>query len=235
MPELVVVVPSRGRPHAVSELAGSFHKTCTADTLLIFAVDESDPTRESYRQAVRDLGTAVVERRVVPSTTMVEALNLVVGDIVEWADLPDAIGFMGDDHRPRTRGWDRTYLDVLADGPGIVYGDDLFQHANLPTQCAISAGVARAWGHMAPSVLEHMEVDTYWREVGRAAGIITYLPDVVVEHMHPYAKKSEWDEHYLRVNDNAVYTKDRKAIAAYWAEHGQRDIQAALSATVVSR
>ncbi len=43
-------------------------------------------------------------------------------------------------------------------------------------------------------------VDNYWRDLGTAAGCLTYLPDAIVEHLHPSAGKAALDEGYGRVN-----------------------------------
>lgn len=226
MSDLVVVVPSRGRPQAAAELAKTFQATCSAYTELVFAVDEDDPALDEYSAAVCAVRYANASVGVVrDSSSMVYALNAGALTLLDRG-FPEAIGFMGDDHRPRTNGWDRAYLDALVSLPGIVYGNDLVQGANLPTQCAMSASAVRALGHMAPPVLTHLYVDNYWRDLGRAAGRITYLPDVVVEHLHPVAGKADWDEGYRRVNARAVYDQDRAAYAAYMAEHRDRDVLA---------
>ncbi|HET6737752.1 MAG TPA: hypothetical protein VFH76_02425, partial [Kribbella sp.] len=70
----------------------------------------------------------------------------------------------------------------------------------------------------------------YWLSLGRAANCITYLPDVVVEHLHPVARKAAWDEGYQRVNASSMYERDQAAFSAYWAEHGDRDVAAVRSA-----
>lgn len=229
MSDLVVIVPSRGRPRAAVELAGAFKATCTANTGLVFAVDSDDPAVAGYREVV-DQGLASVI--TADHTSMVDALNR---RATGYASLEDelavsAIGFMGDDHRPRTVGWDRAYLDALTSLPGIVYGNDLIQGMNLPTQCAMSASVVRALGHMAPPTLTHLYVDNYWLEIGQAAGCITYLPDVVVEHVHPVAGTAQWDAGYRRVNSQAMYGRDRAAYTAYMAQHRDRDVLALLTA-----
>jgi hypothetical protein len=131
---------------------------------------------------------------------------------------------MGDDHRPRTRGWDAAYLEALHDlGTGIVYGDDLLQGANLPTQCAMTSNIVQALGCMAPATLRHMYVDNAWRALGEAAGCLRYLPEVVVEHLHPVAGKAEWDDNYRRVNAPEMYGHDADAFGEYlrgqFAEH----------------
>lgn len=240
MPELVIIVPSRGRPHAVAEMVEAFRETCRADTQVLFAIDEDDPAAGQYRQAVltayeedhpdvttfsdadreplRRSPSFLLGEQPAPGT-MVSALNHGAAMALQREPAVRALGFMGDDHRPRTIGWDRAYLDALTSLPGIVYGNDKIQGANLPTQCAISASVVRALGHMAPPVLTHLYVDNYWLTLGRAAGRISYLPKVTVEHLHPMGGTAEWDDGYRRVNAKAMYAKDRAAYEQYAAQH----------------
>lgn len=234
MADLVVIVPSRGRPEAAAELVQSFAETCSADTQLVFAVDESDPRQPEYWDAAKPIWPGILPH---DNHSMVEALNwsAVALTAVPTAGVnqfggepwsaPFALGFMGDDHRPRTKGWDQAYLDALRElGTGIVYGDDLYQGAKLPTQCAMTSDIVRALGYMSPPSLTHMYVDNFWLGLGRAAGCIRYLPDVVVEHMHPVAGKSEWTEGHKRVNDRAMYAKDEAAYLAYCSTQFSADV-----------
>lgn len=215
MADLVVVVPSHGRPEAARALVEVFRNTCAADTFLVFAVDEDDPRRVEYEPVGDGRRSAVL---FTPTHTMVEALNRVA---LAYAAGPAvvALGFMGDDHMPRTVGWDRAYLDALREmGSGIVYGDDLLQGENLPTQCAMTTDIVRTLGYMAPPTLKHLYVDNFWRDLGSSAGCIRYLPDVIVEHQHPVAGKAQMDDGYARVNAPEVYSADARAYAAYQAD-----------------
>lgn len=227
---LVVIVPSRGRPHTVAELGRAFQDTCSEYTRLLFVIDGCDPAAVDYRfaweeQRRRGWG-ASTEIFSQPHGTMVTALNAGAARVLEAYPQVEAIAFMGDDHRPRTEGWDVRYLEALRTLPGFVYGDDLLQGPNLPTQVAISARVVRALGHMAPPVLTHLFVDNYWRDLGRTAGCITYLPDVVIEHVHPVAGKAPWDEGHRRVNRPELYEQDRAAYLDYMAQHLPREVLA---------
>jgi hypothetical protein len=230
MADLVVIVPSRGRPHAVAEVVAAFSKTCTASTILLFACDRDDPAIGEYnseieRLAVRSAidGGIFVTIDVQDGGSMVSALNHAASTCLSVK----AIAFMGDDHRPRTEGWDAAYMKALETKPGMVFGNDRIQGMKLPTQIAMSASLVRALGHMAPPVLKHMYVDNYWLQLGLAADCITYLPNVTVEHLHPVAGTAEVDEGYLRVNAREMFDHDEKALAAYWAENAERDIAAA--------
>lgn len=224
MADLTVIVPSRGRPQAARELAQAFASTCTADTRLVFAVDEDDPTLPDYSDVPRswaDCSRPVVMLGIADApSTMVKTLNAAALAEAGLREPSFALGFMGDDHRPRGMGWDAAYLDALRDlGTGVVYGDDLIQGANLPTQCAMTADIVRALGFMAPPVLRHLCVDNFWRDLGQAADCLCYLPDVVIEHMHPIAGKADWDDGYRRVNAGDVYDADERAYADWSAAH----------------
>jgi len=207
MADLVVIVPSRGRPKAARELYDAFATTRTS-AHLVFAVDDDDPTRNEYRALIPGEWVDNSEAEGQPSS-MVKALNATAVRRALADDPPFAIGFMGDDHRPRTVGWDARYLDALRElGTGLVYGDDLLQRRNLPTQVAMTADIIRALGWMAPPTLVHLAVDNFWLDLGQGADCIRYLPDVVVEHMHPVAGKAEWDEGHRRVNAPEMYARD---------------------------
>lgn len=202
---LTVIVPSRGRPDAAVELTAAFADTCEASTYLLFAVDADDPTRHQYAEALGGNASLCL----TPSHTMVEALNLAAATVDTYA-----IGFLGDDHRPRTKGWDARYLQELQRlRVGMVYGDDLLQSHRLPTQIAMTTDIVKALGWMCPPDLRHMYVDNWWLALGRAAGCIRYLPDVVVEHMHPVAGKAEWTEGHRRVNAPSVYEQDHATLS----------------------
>lgn len=204
MTDLVVIVPSRGRPQAAAELADTFDNV-GATARLVFAVDEDDPTGPGYLAALDEYAATTVHYGPAPST-MVKALNLVAG---QYANEAFAIGFMGDDHRPRTRCFDQLYVDELrALGTGIVYGNDMLQGENIPTQVAMTSDIVRALGFMAPPSLVHLAVDNWWKDLGVGAECLSYLPGVVVEHMHPIAGKADWDAGHIRVNAQSMYERD---------------------------
>lgn len=215
--ELAVLVPTRLRPHAVQPLAEAFAATCTAKTWLCLCVDgDPDP---AYHNAVQHAMRKTYKRILIahgPRRRLVGTLNHYATLIATSVDPPAAIGYLGDDHRPDTYAWDSYFLAAFADtGPGIVYGDDGLQHENLPTACAISTPIIAALGHMAPPALTHMYCDTYWRDLGRAAGCLSYLPDVRITHRHPATGLSDWDASYRESNSSDSYAADEAAYHDY--------------------
>jgi hypothetical protein len=168
-------------------------------------VDDNDPELSGYEA----LGVSLVvgpRQRIGP---------LVNQYAVEAASEYDVVAFMGDDHCPRTPGWDEKILD--ASGPwSVVYGDDLFQRQNLATAVFMGSGLVRELGYFNVPGCDHLYLDNGWMTVGRELGTLTYLPDVVIEHVHYLNGKAPQDALYAEVNDPTMYAHDKAAFAA-WA------------------
>lgn len=204
MIELTVVVPSRGRPQAVKELAEAFYETCVSRTQLVVAIDNDDPDLRGYIEAQRELEN--FELSIGEPNRIGPILNQVVPG---FAASSDNVGFMGDDHRPRTRGWDAAYITALRDlGTGVVWGDDLIMGPQIPTQVAMTSDIVLATGHFVPEGMKHLWLDNAWKAIGEATSY-RYLPHVIVEHMHPIAGKGEWDASYRANNTDEVFEHDR--------------------------
>ena len=222
MAELLMIVPTRGRPRAALALAQAWSETATGGAALLFLVDDDDPELPGYG-ALGALGPAV---HVGPRLRLGPTLHKASA---EFASRYPMVGFMGDDHRPRTPGWDAAYIEALAEmGTGIVYGDDLLQGAALPTQVAMTSDIVEAMGGMAPGGLVHMYLDNLWKAVGERLGCLRYLPDVVVEHLHPAAGKAQWDARYAEVNAPEVYAADKARFEAWLASGALDEVAAAV-------
>jgi hypothetical protein len=109
----------------------------------------------------------------------------------------DILAFLGDDHRPRTPGWDERVEEAFRKmGSGLVYCDDGLQGERLPTAPFWSAGIVRELGWFYPPTLQHMYADDYWLRLASDLGRRTYLPDVLIEHCHWSNGKSAKDTVY---------------------------------------
>lgn len=214
MTDLIVLVPTRGRPHNVRRLQGALASLNQAATKLVLGVDTDDPERGGYEGLTLrgNVELALVEPA---GPGMVGALNQLAERYVDQAG---ALGFLGDDHLPRTAGWDARLLAALAaQGGGVAYGNDLVHGPNLATAVVLDARIPAALGYMAPPSLRHLYVDNVWLDWGRELGKLTYLPDVVIEHLHPIVGKAPEDERYAAVNTGEMFNRDRAAYEAYVA------------------
>jgi len=217
--ELLVIVPSRGRPQAVERVADAWRSTdAHLHAALLFAVDADDPELPAYHAV--QTGDSWLKMTVLPEwQPMVHKLDNVALTVAEGTEAPFALGFAGDDHLPRTSGWAVRYLAALRElGTGIVYGDDLIQGEQLPTQWAMTADIVRALGRMVPAPVGHLFCDNSVADLGREADCLRYLPDVVIEHRHPVAGRTPWDDSYRRVNSVPQWTADHDGYQRWHAE-----------------
>lgn len=216
---LLVIVLSRERPESIKRLldAGSVTVTPNRSWLLVL-VDDDDPTLMEYAK-FHENGCVLHTRKRAPICELInEAANV-------YKDKFDVIGFMGDDHLPRTVGWDKMVLDACAQRPRIVYGDDLWQGVNLPTAVFMTSDIVKTLGYFAPPMLEHMNLDNAWLNWGYGADILTYLPNMVIEHLHPVAGKAADDSGYRRVNSGRQLARDQVAYYNYARTDMLNDIE----------
>jgi hypothetical protein len=213
--DLLVIIPTRGRPHAIPEIMQTWEETgATADVL--FCVDKDDPELAAYKQQAKALADDGRVRFVFwARKRLCGTLNQAA---VKNADSYRFLAFLGDDHRPRPadRPWDERFRECLSGGgPGLVYGNDLLQGENMPTAVAMTSDIVTTLGHFAPPALTHLCLDLCWLDWGRGLDRITYLPDVAIEHLHPAAGKAELDQGYEECNSPEQVSADAEAYHDY--------------------
>ena len=215
--DLLVIVPSRARPHNLRRLLRAWLDTeATAD--LIVCVDDDDPFLPEY------LALSLPLLTVGPRQGLVAWTNEAA---LEFADQYRFLGSLGDDHVPRTVGWDQRLCASL-ERVTFAYGDDLIQHEALPTACLMRSEVVTKLGYMCPPSLEHQYVDNCWLEWGKAVGIC-YHPTVVIEYLHPLVSKAPPDAVYAQ--SQALMQPDALAFAAYMASQFTQDVRKLRSAS----
>lgn len=190
MTQIDVLVPSRGRPDralAMYRSAMDNARGAAGGTRVLFVVDADDPKLPGYVN--HQLPCHVLQERL----GYTGSLNAIAAEL--W-DRPDGVlGAFGDDVVFRTKGWDRIVERTL-DTPGIAYGDDLIHGRNHPSAVFMSSAIARALGWLALPATRHQWADDGWKRLGQETGCLRFMPDVVVEHLHPGVGKAEMDETY---------------------------------------
>jgi hypothetical protein len=211
--KILTIVPSRGRPEAVNELIEEFNAT-TAISNLVIAVDDDDTSEYIVPDKV------ILE--VNPRMKMNGTLNFIAN---KYCEDYDYLVFMGDDHRPRTQDWDLLLADSIKDiKHGIAYGNDLLQGENLPTAVMQDARITRTLGYFSPPKQKHLFLDNFWKDLGTELGTLVYLPEVTIEHLHPFAGKAQLDAGYIEVNDKQVYIYDQMMYQEYQILRWQDDL-----------
>lgn len=189
--------------------------TVTSDSRIAYVVDDDEDVAQYD-------GLPIL---VVPRTgSMNGALQAAVDLINETEDV-DYYGFVGDDHRFRTSGWDRRIMEVLdAQGGGFAYGNDM-NRTDIPTEVFVSACIVQKLGYFGLRGCHHLYLDDAWRVLGDGADCLYFLPNIVIEHVHPAYGKAEWDENYKRVNSAEMYSHDRDVFQTWLQTRSEYDIE----------
>jgi hypothetical protein len=212
---LTVIVPTRGRPQNIVTQMKAL-KASRSICTVIYCVDENDPEVDRYVEAVGNDPDAYefAILQIGEPAMLGPWLNRVAPVIARSPKLQrELIGFMGDDHFPRTDRWDKTLADACRGQVSIAYGNDLMQGPNLPTAVFMTGAIIRTLGWMVPPEMEHLYLDDAWKSLGQMSGTLRYFGNVIIEHMHPAARKAAMDEGYNRVNQQSQYDADRKRFA----------------------
>jgi len=104
----------------------------------------------------------------------------------------------------RTSNWDSILIRVMPfpnSKPYFVWGNDKNQEHHLATLPIMSRYLIEKLGYFVPMGYRKEYCDTHLHDIMRKLeqigyNIMTYLPDVIFEHMHPFVGKAQWDLTY---------------------------------------
>lgn len=204
----LILCPTRDRPDQAIELYNNI-KAHSLNSEICFIVDNDQIA------LYKDLRTFDCIVEYVPHESMAFAINSVS---VKYAKRYKYIGFLGDDHRIRTRGWDLILLSEfqIEKDIGIFYCNDLNQKQNLPTQVVMSSVLIQTMKGIVPiDGIRHLYIDNFWKKVGEDLGILRYFDDVIIEHMHFSVGKNKEDELYKKNNSSERYLEDSNTFHSY--------------------
>ena len=219
MRDLLVITPSRGRPERLRKMLDACRDLSRADTQVVVATDDDDPCSLAYRQVLR--GRPGAWHYYGPRRTLCAWTNNIALSCL--ADFR-ALASFGDDHVPETPGWDALLLAALdrMGGTGIVYGDDKLMGENLATAPVVSSDIVAALGHLFEPSFEHMCVDVALMDIGRGAGCLAYVPEVITRHVHWCNNGAPMDATYAAAE--AVKEADRARYDIWREERMAGDI-----------
>lgn len=215
MTDLLILTPSRERPERLREMCEAVAACSVLDTRVLAAIDEDDPRRADYESTPLPAGFElfVGERRTLSGWTnyLAESAASLYGEA------PRFFASLGDDHLPRTPGWDREMVHAIEALGGLLggwaWGSDGLRSDMLPTWWVVSAPVVRRLGYVMLPDCEHMYVDNAVRDLAQASQRAVIKPHVLVEHAHPVSPTHRhlWDASYEHSNRREQYDRDRWA------------------------
>ena len=218
--DLLVIVPSRGRPQNVARLLDAVHATAKMRTRVHAAVDDDDPELGRYRYVMKQAGAEGDVLTVGPRKGLCAWTNEIAA--LQAERYPFLASF-GDDHVPYTPGWDRALIRGIVDqgGTGFTYPWDGTRE-DIPEAVVLSSDIVQALGWMCEPSLSHWYVDNVWADLGRGAGCIRHLRAVKVEHAWKGDQTSRESSESLTADRDAYYAWRR-------SERMQQDIDTVIS------
>lgn len=236
---IAILTPSRGRPQALAEMIRSICETVSSEVVRVY-VGLDDDDHEAYNEVWDVYGSRSLvlacHADPLPGESP-EGARLSVSfhtrprmQLGPWTNVLseiaigegfDVLASFGDDHRPRTRGWDTMVMEAMRRiAGGLVYTRDGLQDARLPTAPFWSARVIEALGWYFPPGQLHLYADDFWLRLAGDLGRCVYLPGVLVEHLHPSAGHRVADA--VNEESDALYDHDQQAFERFVRSVGYR-------------
>lgn len=224
MKNILLIVPTRERPHKVQEFYNCFIENSDI-TDLCFAIDADDNSK--YPELNHPKVFFDKNININKQYGLGPPLNIVAK---KYCNNYDYIGFAGDDNRIRTNQWDIKLIQRISDIRYVIAsGSDLFRHDKLPTWVVIDSAIIKILGFMSPPTIQHLYIDNFWKDLGEKLNTFKYYDDIVIEHMHYSNNKSTKDKIYSEVNSMTKYLSDMIAYKQYKETKMQEDIKLLLN------
>jgi len=208
--EILIIVPTRNRSKNIKEFYKLFKENSEISDLCIGMDDDEVEDYPIFDDVIYETNSNM---KLVPKLNLISA---------KYLDQYKYIGFMGDDVRIKTKGWDSILVEPLKNKAGMSYPNDLLQGENLPTAFVTNSSVIKKLGYMVPPELKHFFMDNFYIDWSGALDVRYYFEDVILEHMHPAAGKSEEDATYRSAD---TVHDDRHAYREYIKKRFKSDLK----------
>lgn len=229
------LIPSLNR---AQQLKGFFYAYQATDgtTPGLVLVDKNDPSLEEYKNLKYPPGW---ELQITEAVSMGDKVREVFEKVSEL----DWVGILNDDHRPRTKDWDKKIVGHI-NGHNVIFtndGPNPDQRWNFPSRLCgaicFSGKILKTLGYMFPPNLHHFFSDDVWGTLFGKAGCAQGLGDICVEHEHAYLHSEKRDDTFYKVNGPNIMDElpkggqgtggfwdgDRKAYQAWLQTSAEKD------------
>lgn len=202
-----VLIPTRGRPGRLRDAVQSAFDTAARPQAveILVRVDFSDPAVQEYvAKSDESCRTFIVEDCVSYGQGIEFLREHAAGDILFAA---------GDDIIFRTDGWDERVRETFAasDGLMVAYPNNGKDREKCEHFFTTSRWI-NTLGYMVRTEFRHFCVDQWVEELANGVGRLTFLRDVVVEHMHKKYGKAPDDDTYRLVRGNSQVNEADNAL-----------------------
>lgn len=192
------IFPTRSRVENCKRLINSWNAT-NGSTEVYLRLDNCDPNlSELLNLNWPDTFEVVVGPR--------EGLRAALNEGFEKYPNKNWYGLLADDLVPATMYWDKLLVE-RAGKKEIAYPNDLGGKPKLPTHPVVGGDLVRAVGWFGLPSSAHLYLDTAWRTIGERLRCLHRMPDVVVEHVHPFWNKANEDLIYKENKNRSINDK----------------------------
>ena len=189
------IIPSRGRPHNIRRLVAACIETGMSTPALL-RLDDDDPYLDDYLRI--EINWEVVVSKRIPLS---EVYNEVYNRNLDW------YGFLADDILPETKRWDRLLVEA-AGKDSLAFGEDGINGDTRAVHFVLGGGLVRSIGWLALLGLDRIYIDTVWNDIARRRGVLRFLPEVKLTHLHFSNRRALRDKIYKKYNkarDKSIY------------------------------
>lgn len=175
---------------------------------MIFLVDSDDPTKDQYP-------TPLIVG--APTGDPTGPLNAAVSE-----SKAQIVGFIGDDSRFETRGWDALVVEAL-EKPGLCWGDDGHDRP-WPSTVFISKEITDALGYCVPKTLRRGYFDVAWTVLAQLTDTQRVIP-AMFRHDNSAGDPTSPNFKPEAQVPPEVIESDRVAFEQWMSESSRRDAQ----------
>lgn len=191
-----IIVPTRKRPNQFTRLVDNIVDTVSDIQnveLLVYIDDDDDESIPALTAAAERIDINAVQGNKLIGSQMYNELGKIArGDILM---------FGADDIVFGNSLWDlvvQDEFDKFEDKILLVYGNDGFQNGRIATHGFIHRYWMELVGYVLPPKLASAYTDEWVTDLAIRVGRNKYLPNLMVEHLHPAAGKAPTDETYQK-------------------------------------
>lgn len=220
MGKIGVLCPSRMRPKGLERAFNSW-KLNSVSSDIIFGFQDSDPSLNDNIDIVKPCPFLILG-----DIGLAAKVNYLCSALTGY----DAYMVFNDDLIVHTPGWDKLLLDKLDDLESkskhrlwILHWRDGIQDGNLCQGFSTKELLSITNSFFPIGYMRHLFVDNYYKFIGESCGILHYVPEVFIEHLHYTAGKSQLDDNYRQTNSIEAYNRDGEAFRK-WVEQNGEDL-----------
>ena len=201
MPNIIsLLCPSRGRPKKLERLIKSIANTATFPSrieILIY-VDDDDPEKFEYLLSHKNLVIEPLISRLANIELLVDEpfRTPILNNILAERAQGNILMITNDDQVFRDKNWDIRIDEEVSKFPDEIYCM-WFNDGRYQEKICTFPILSRKWidtiGYIEPFLFEHFNCDLWTWQIGQMVDRLNYIPDILVEHLHPDTGKSKTD------------------------------------------